>query len=456
MSEDTTDPKEESTGKLDWVSRPLYRAVGELYVDLSKEGARTAVIDRLRSAYDSYEDEVLKIAAVRAHLYRVFNELETNGPSVSTLSRHYNMSKKGHNATLKKVMQTYFYQASSHEFMRGDSNAAIQTLGDAELSHKTLFSFEIKVIVRGCGSPDAAIALDRVMGHRDTLFKSTLKMVMGIARKHSKKLDGSVVEWQDLVQEGIIASLQAVDAYQPKEGDKGATFTSYVYTTVNGIISKRVNETTRTVRLPRWNIDRFAYVTKAIDALQLSISDLRGGSWQDGKLDTGKVSDDTLTKIAEKATEIQNGAANFTATEVLDLMMITQVPISMDVEVASDNDVTEAITFGESITYDELSIEDALDGQQLKRKLMELVSQYTVSPEEIKVMELRWGMGEVASYREVAAKFAEDTDSAMNKGKAAMIEEQVLNRIKRDMMNDPKVAKQFQELLRSTDLIPEN
>lgn len=65
-------------------------------------------------------------------------------------------------------------------------------------------------------------------------------------------------------------------------------------------------------------------------------------------------------------------------------------------------------------------------------------------------------MGEVSSYRDVAAKFAGGTGSAMNKGKAATIEEQVLERIRRAMANDPEVALQFIELLRSTDLIPEN
>ena len=455
MRSDETDPKEQAAGKLTWVSRPLYKAVGELYIDLSKNGNRTEVINLLREALASYENAVLSVAAVRVSLYHTFNDLEVKGLSVSTLSQKYNMSMKGHNAKLKKDMQSVFDQASHEEFVLGNPNTAASLLKGAGLNHKVLFSAEIKGIVKDTGGA-AVTALSEVTVYRNTLFKSTLKMVMQIARNHSRSLDGSVVEWQDLVQEGVIAALQAVESYHPEPDDGGATFTSYVYTTVRGIISKRVNETTRTVRIPRWNINRFAHVSKAIEELHLSVSDLRGGAWQDGKLYIGKVSDETLDKIALKATEIQNGTANFTAKEVIELLMVTQVPISMDVEVASDNDITEAITFGESITYEGPSTEELIDGMRLGHRLMELVTAYTVSSEEVKIMELRWGMGEVSSYREVAATFADGTGNAMNKGKAAAIEEQVMERIRRAMANDPAVARQFRELLRSTDLIPEN
>ena len=454
-SEDESEPKELAPGKLSWLSRPLFNAVGELYIDLSKKGARTEVTDRLCIALADYEHESLNINEVRAKLYHTFNDMETHGPSVSALSKHYNMSKQGNNAKLKQHIQSIFDQASHEEFVKGNSNAAVQLLRDAGLGRRALFSPEIKDIVEADDGL-AADALAAVTEQRDILFKSTLKMVMSLARAHTRKLDGSVVEWQDLVQEGIIASLQAVDAYRPKLGDKGVTFTSYVYTTVSGIISKRVNETTRTVRVPRTNIDRFAHVSKAIDALHLSLPDIRGGHWQDGRLATGQVSNDTLTRIAEKATEIQNGKANFTAKEVMELLMDTQSIISMDIEVESDEDITEAVTFGETIADPGPSAEELLDGRRLKHNLMRMVHDYTVSPTEVKIMELRYGMGEVLSFRAVASKFAGDTGTPMNKGRAATIEGQVLGRIRRAMRNDPKAAKQFEELLRSTDSIPEN
>lgn len=450
MNEDVTEPKEISAGRLRWVSRSFYKDIGELQADLNKE-ERRLLIAQLDTTLTRYEHLTLSIKEVRDILYLTFNKMLSTGIITSQLSRKFNMSKIGHNDQVKEEIENAFRDAYEKENENCPEEAA-RILQGASLSHKQLFSKEITAIVRAKKGAAASEWL-RVQQYQNRLFKSTLKMAIRISKKHVRQLDGSTVEWQDLVQEAVIAAQQAVEAYRPIES--GKTFTSFVHTWVSGVVSKKVNETTRTVFIPRTTLDRFSYVSKAVDDLGLMLGDLRGGAWQDGKRYEGKVDYATLGMIADRATRIQKRDRGFTPEEVQELILTTQDEVSMDLEIDSDHDVIESLTFGDSMVSEAPPADEALDGALFGRRLMAILREYTTD-EEYALLELRWGMGSVKSYKTVAEEFAAGTHRPMNKGKVALIEKQVFARIQQEAASDPDLMKKFKEITETASYIPEN
>ena len=448
-SDKTVDLREDhrAGSRLKWIGARIYGDIGTLHGDLNPT-ERRMLVDQLATSLGRYEVAALGSIKVRNQIYRIYNALVKVGSSTSQLAGSFNMSLKGHNDTVRSQVDKAFKYASKAD-IEGAPTEAAQRLKEVSLSHKVLFSPEVVSLVngeRGAGAQEIV----RIEQYREKLFRSTLKMVAAIAKKHSHHLEGTTVEWADLVQEGIIASIAAVEAYHPVED--GNTFTSYVHTWVNGIISKKVNETTRTVSIPRTTLDRFVFVQRAIDDLGLAIEDLRGGPWRDGRVRRGQVSDETLETIACRATELHTGNHLFSSDEVQELIIVTQDEVSMDIELDSDND-PEMVTFGESIPSDAPSAEEAIDGALVGQRLMSLVRAHTTDEEYI-VMELRYGMGAVKGYRVVADEYTEGTGKAMNKGKVASIDRHVLSRLRRECSLNPALMKQFREIMETVVFMP--
>ncbi len=444
-----SDPKELVPGQLKWVSRSFYGDIGKLQADLNPV-ERKLLVDQLATSLDQYEHMALNIKAVRNILYRVFNRMMKTGVIASQLSRKFNMSIPGHNEQVTEDIENAFNDAHERERENCPFEAA-RILRAATLSHKQLFASDvIDAVVMDNGG--AAVELIRVRQYQNRLFRSTLKMAVRIARKHDKHLDGNTVEWQDLAQEAVIAAQQAVESYRPIEG--GNTFTSFVHTWVSGSLSKKVNETTRTVFIPRSTLDRFGYISKAIDELDLLIEDLRGGAWVDGKIYDGKVDYDTLGKIAARATELQQCDKAFTPEEVHDLILTTQQEVSMDLKIEGDDTGINSMTFGDSIASDKPPAGEALDGGLFSRRLMGIMAEFT-STEEYALLELRWGMGAVKSYKTAAEEYSAGTGKPMNKGKAALLEQQVFTRVQREAANNPDLMKRFRELMETSLFITE-
>lgn len=66
--------------------------------------------------------------------------------------------------------------------------------------------------------------------NKDSIVKEYLPLVSKLAREIKSNLPHNV-ELDDLIQEGTIALLQAIDKYDPRHG---ATFKTYVYTRIKG------------------------------------------------------------------------------------------------------------------------------------------------------------------------------------------------------------------------------
>jgi RNA polymerase sigma factor (sigma-70 family) len=449
--EDSRNPKELKGGHLKWLDRQVYKGIGSIQATLNK-AERKMLVDQLAISLDRYETMVLGMAPVRAHLYALFNQMVESGISTSQLSSKFNMSVKGHNSRIRDDIDNAFMKAYMLE-SEGDPSGAAKGLLRVGLSNKVLFSDDVVEMVEQSNSA-ASHELAQVNIIRRTLFLSALKMVVGIARRHTVRLDGNTVEWADLVQEATIASMRAVQAYHPIAD--GNTFTSYIYTYVNGEVSKKVNETTRAVVIPRTTMDRFTCVQQAMDNLAIVDSDIQGGGL-DGTLIEGRIGDDRLDALTAEANRLRSrGKPSYTSKETESLLILSREEVSLDMTVAHRSQGEQVfLTFGESDEFYENtrnsqppSLEERMDGALLDARLMKIIRKYTTN-EEYTLMELRYGMGVVRGFKAVAEQYNLTTGRPMNKGKVSQIEQSVLSRLREAAKSDADLARSFRELIES-------
>jgi RNA polymerase sigma factor (sigma-70 family) len=398
----------------------VYDAVGKMHNDLSGRD-RMLVIQQLESALDRYEYEALQVYAVRVYLYNVYNDKIRGCKSVSTFSRDFNMSIRGHNADLITVVDALIAEAFSLD-MSGKHEDASKVILSIRLRHSVLYGAEVLHRVKACaayGNVHSKAALDQmywVNKYRETLFESVIKLATHIGKKAAVCLSGEVIAEADLIHEAILGAKEAVLSYQPR--NDGKTFTSYVNNWVSGTISKYVNENTRTVSVPRTLIDRYRPVLEAIEELGTT---------------EGEPVALMATKILHDKRQLSRGTKLrreevYTAREVFNLHQIMQESASLDVEVNSER-TEDPTTLGERLVSTAPSQDEQFDSAMVSRTLMGVVRDYS-SPEEYTLMELRWGMGKFMGLKQTAEIYRRNTGRPMNKGKVAEIEKDVLARMR--------------------------
>lgn len=431
--------KEIISGTRKWLNTRFYKEIGNLQTDLNAS-ERAMLVSQLATSLKLYESMILGMKDVRETLYAKYTEAVENKRATSQFSRNFNMSLQGHNKLLGEQIDKAFRVSYEHE-VAGRSTEAALTLKFAEFGHKILFDKDIISVVKSNNNA-ANRELVRIDQYRERLFLSSLKLTVRIAKQHTSRLKGNTIEWSDLVQEAAIAAVHAVESYSPVAD--GNTFTSYVYTYVNGIISKKLSEITRTVAVPRTTLDRYGCLQQAMDDLGIIESDVLGGLWTDGKLSEGKISEDILNKITVRANSLKSPSKKkYTSNEVENLLTLSRGEISLSQEVGHSGAHT---TLGDTLPNSEYSLEEKMDGMLLNRRLMAIIRKFT-NEEEYAIMEIRYGFGVVRGFHTVSDLYIKNTGRPMNKGKVSQIETAVFNRIRDAVKLDEELARSFKELI---------
>ncbi|MDR0352022.1 MAG: sigma-70 family RNA polymerase sigma factor [Opitutaceae bacterium] len=206
---------------------------------------------------------------------------------------------------------------------------------------------------------------------RDHMIKANLRLVVKIA--HDYKDFGLPI--LDLISEGNIGLVKAVDRFDPRKGGKLSTYAAWW---IKQSIKRALANQSKTIRLPVHLVDNISRMRRTAMALTEEL----------GREPTDE----------ELAMELQ-----VPASKVAHLKSVSVRPTSLDAPIGDDVD---SATFGE-IVSDENAINpfDSLRDRNLNSDLRAMVN--ALEPREAEIIKLRFGLEGAAemTLEEVGRKF---------------------------------------------------
>lgn len=258
---------------------------------------------------------------------------------------------------------------------KGYDNAPIQAD-----SKNAVIDDPVKVYLKDIGrvpllTPEEEIDLairiaDNDQEAKDRLTKANLRLVVSIAKRYV----GRGMMFLDLIQEGNLGLIKAVDKF---DYTKGFKFSTYATWWIRQAITRAIADQGRTIRIPVHMVETINKVKKTSNMLL----------HRDGK-------DPTPEDIAAEL--------GMPIDKVRDILRISQEPVSLETPIGEEEDSH----LGDFIPdEDALSPADAAAMTFLKTKVNEVLS--TLTPREAEVLRLRFGLkdGTPQTLEEVGKAF---------------------------------------------------
>ena len=211
---------------------------------------------------------------------------------------------------------------------------------------------------------------------RDKLIKSNLRLVVSLAKKYV----GCGIDYLELIQEGNVGLLKAVDKF---DYSKGFRFSTYATFWIRQAIISAINEKYRLIKLPHEVLDKISKIVKAENELKITLG-----------------REPTSEEISKKLNNIVS------PERVEELKIVNMKPVSLDASINEDVSFLDLLFDKDTNNSPDAFVENNI----MMERVMNHIS--ALSDRDKILIEMRFGLldGKKYSLEEISKKLGISTE----------------------------------------------